>query len=345
MKRHQSNPLIIPSDISSSQVDLKVVGVFNAAAIEHEGKTFLFLRVAEEPVIREADTVVGVYYDINEQSVKTISFNKHDPEIDNSDPRVIRTRKGVLLTSVSHLRKAVSVDGCTFTVDKEPLFLPETKYETYGIEDPRITCIDNTFYLNYTGVSRHGITTMLAQSKDLNTFTRVGVMFPPDNRDVTIFPERCDGLYRALHRPCGAEFGAPSIWCTSSNDLMHWGGHVSILESSDALWEAKKIGGGAVPIKTERGWLVIYHGVSYDDSYSLGAVLLDLDDPSKVVARLKEPLLVAETEYEKNGFFANVVFTCGAILRKDKTIDIYYGASDEALCVASVELEELLNRF
>ncbi|MFC1809227.1 glycoside hydrolase family 130 protein [Candidatus Omnitrophota bacterium] len=345
MKRNVNNPLISPHDVIPSQRDLKVVGVFNAAAIEHHNQTVLILRIAEEPVIRDAEEVVGVVFDHNDKKVVMVSFDKNDPNINYDDPRVIKTQSGVFLTTLSHFRRAWSDDGVTFTVDPQPTFLPLTEYETYGVEDPRLTFIDDKFVLNYTGVSSYGITTLMATSNDLLTFKREGIIFPPDNRDVTIFPEKINGSCVALHRPCSAEFGPPSIWFATSGNLIQWGNHQCIMRPSSELWEAKKIGGGAVPLKTREGWLVIYHGVSFEDVYSLGAVLLDYNDPTKVKARLKDPLLIPEMNYEKNGFFGNVVFTCGAILRNNGMIDVYYGASDEKICLSSIELEVLLKRL
>ncbi|MBN1493267.1 MAG: glycoside hydrolase family 130 protein, partial [Candidatus Omnitrophica bacterium] len=332
-------------DITPSQIDLKVVGVFNAAAIRHNNETILFLRVAEGPIIREADAAVGLYFDHTDHTVKRKSFNKNDPDIDCRDPRIIKTRKGIFLTSLSHIRKAWSHDGLTFTVDTKPTLLPMNEYETYGIEDPRVTYVDGLYALNYTGVSSHGIATMLATSRDLLVFKRHGIMFVPDNRDVVIFPQKIDGHYMALHRPCTAAFGPPSIWIARSKDLLQWGGHRCLIRPSHELWEARKIGGGAVPIKTNKGWLVIYHGVGYDDVYSLGAVLLDGRDPTIIKGRLHEPILQPLESYECEGFFGNTVFTCGAVVADDGAVNVYYGAADETLCVATIEINELLKKF
>jgi predicted GH43/DUF377 family glycosyl hydrolase len=136
--------------------------------------------------------------------------------------------------------------------------------------------------------------------------------------------------------------GALNIWLAYSDDLRRWGDHSFLMGVQPGGWESGRIGGGAVPIKTEAGWLEIYHGATSDDHYCLGAVLLDLDDPGKVIARGKEPILIPEAAYETDGFVPNVVFTCGAVTEGD-SLCIYYGAADDSIARADIRISELVH--
>ena len=171
-------------------------------------------------------------------------------------------------------------------------------------------------------------------------------MFAPPNRDVTIFPERIGGHYAALHRPMPHGLGRPAIWYATSPDLVHWGNHQLVAGRRADAWDDQKVGGGAVPFRIERsgrrGWLALYHGVTERPlTYSLGALLLAPDDPRRVIARSRAPVLRPEADYEVRGFFGNVVFSCGAILRGDE-VRIYYGAADGVTALADVPLDDIL---
>ncbi|MFP4522720.1 MAG: glycosidase, partial [Fibrobacterota bacterium] len=162
------------------------------------------------------------------------------------------------------------------------------------------------------------------------------------NKDVALFPEKINGKYRALHRPHNEGFGKPSIWYGESPDLIHWGNHKCIARPYDTKWECMKIGGGSSPIKTDQGWLTIYHGKGENQIYSLGLILMDLEDPSKIIKRTEEPVLVPETDYETKGFFPNVVFTNGAVKKDNGEVYIYYGACDETTNLAVSDIDSLL---
>ena len=136
--------------------------------------------------------------------------------------------------------------------------------------------------------------------------------------------------------------GGNDIWLAQSNDLEHWGKHRCIARTRRGMWDSVRVGAGASPIKTGEGWLEIYHGADEDNRYCLGALLLDLEDPSRVIARSEEPILEPVMAYEKNGFFANVVFTNGHIIEGDR-ITLYYGASDEFICGARSSITDILS--
>ena len=216
-------------------------------------------------------------------------------------------------------------------------------YEMYGIEDPRITLIDGTYYINYSAISPEtGVTTCLASTKDFKTFQRHGVIFTPDNKDISIFPAKIGGKYYALNRPASAEYGFRDIWMSQSPDLLHWGRHESIMQCRPGFWDDGRIGSSSVPCLTDAGWLEVYHGSSKGNRYCLGASLHDKTDPTKVLGRSKEPLMEPEAEYELHGFFGNVIFNCG-LLCEDGLLKIYYGAADEVIAYAEVSLAEVLD--
>jgi len=214
--------------------------------------------------------------------------------------------------------------------------------EAYGIEDPRITEIGDTYYVTYKSVSQNGICTSLATTKDFIHFERRGVVFCPENLDVCIFPEKIGGRYAALHRPVPRFLGDPSIWLAYSHDLIHWGDHRFVIGTRPGRWDSGRVGGGTVPIRTEKGWLEIYHAATPENVYCLGALLLDLEEPYKVIARSDDPIIIPEAPYETDGLMPNVVFTCGA-LQDDDQLTIYYGAADTVIAAAEVSIKEIID--
>jgi len=340
--RSPNNPIIKPEDIKPSRDDFEVIGVFNAGVARFGNEVVLLLRVAERPISNHPNITLTAVYDVSKDKIVMKEFSKGDPENDFSDPRLIITPSRTYLTSISHLRQARSKDGIGFEIEDSPSIMPANDYETFGLEDPRISLVDGTYYINYVGVGPLGVTTCLASTKDFNTFERHGVIFSPDNKDVVLFPERIEGKYYALHRPVSPLFGKQDIWIGESPDLYCWGNHRYLMGPRAGYWDEIKIGGSAVPFKIGQGWLEIYHGVDRDNRYCLGAVLLDSQEPWKVIARTDKPIFEPEADYECNGFFGNVVFSCG-LLCEDEKLKIYYGAADTVICYAEISLEETIN--
>jgi predicted GH43/DUF377 family glycosyl hydrolase len=345
-KRASENPIVTPAMVLPSRPDLEVVGVFNPGAIRYQDEVLLLLRVSEAPRKVSPSIAAAPMYNAETRrlEIKHWQVDARGPDV--SDPRLVVANGRTWLTSISHLRLARSSDGIHFDVDGLPALGPDSRYESFGIEDPRITLLDGTYWINYTAVSEHGIATGLASTKDFKTYERHGVMFPPPNRDVTIFPQKIDGRYMALHRPMPEGLGQSAIWTASSPDMLSWGDHRLVATAREGMWDDVKVGGGAVPFRVHvdkrDAWLAIYHGVGRNPpTYSLGALLLDLYDPSKVIARSREPILRPEAPYEKEGFFGSVVFTCGALNEGD-LVRIYYGAADDATAVADLSLQEIL---
>ncbi|HEY0469293.1 MAG TPA: glycoside hydrolase family 130 protein, partial [Polyangiaceae bacterium] len=312
VRRFADNPILVPSQIQPSRPDFEVVGVFNPGAIRIGDETVLLLRVAEAPREVAPNHVASPIYNAESQRIELRTFPRDTPGLKLDDSRLIVVGRDTYLTSISHFRRARSKDGLHFEVEATPVFSAQHALEAFGVEDPRITQIGDTFWVNYTAVSSAGIATGLASSLDLQHFERHGIIFSPPNRDVTLFPEQIRGRYWALHRPMPEDIGRPAIWLASSPDLLAWGEHRLLAAARPGMWDDLKLGGGAVPLRVQvRGrsaWLAVYHGVTASPlTYSLGALLLDAEDPSRVLGRSREPILFPEAPYELKGFFANVV--------------------------------------
>ena len=348
--RCNKNPLIEPKDVKPSREDFKVDGVFNCGVTKYNDEIILLCRIAES-VKCDDENLVKIPVINNENGKDFIDVvtvvKSENPQYDYSDSRSIwiKDAKGnktiVYLTSLSHIRIARSKDGVNFTIDEEPFIFPNYEQESWGMEDPRVTKIDDTYYINYTSVTPNGAATSLITTKDFKSYERKGVIFAPENKDVTIFPEKINDKYIAFNRPVPNAIGSPDMWIAESDNLIYWGNQKHFYGVvSDDSWENGRIGGGAVPFKTEKGWIKIYHAADKDNRYCLGAFLLDLNDPTKIIAKTDKPILEPEEIYEKEGFFGNVVFTCGCLLEDDNVI-IYYGAADDKVCRADIKLEEI----
>lgn len=244
---------------------------------------------------------------------------------------------------------AESKDGYNFKVGAEPFLKPSSsgvfgEYEEYGVEDVRISQIDDEFLLTYSAYSRHGVRIGLAKTKDFKTVERISLITQSDLRNVVIFPEKINGMYIRLDRP-HSEISKWSIWISYSPDLIHWGNSKVIIKPETYHWDEMKIGPGATPIKTDRGWLNIYHGVFETMSgvvYRLGVALHDLNDPSIILGVSDEWILQPEDSWEVTGYVPNVVFTCGAIPETDGTVKIYWGGADSVMCVGNAKIDELV---
>ena len=337
--RSPHNAIIEPGDIKPSREGFEVIGVFNAGVARSGDEVILLLRVAERPISKHPEVVLAAVYDAAVSDIILKEFLKDDAKNDFSDPRLIVCPDGTYLTSISHLRAAWSKDGISFEIGDGVTFGPASEAEAFGVEDPRISFIDGVYYISYVSVSALGVTTSLASTLDFKTFERRGIIFCPDNKDVAIFPERIEGRFYALHRPASSLFGKNEIWIAESGDLNCWGNHRYVIR--EGFWDELKIGAGAVPVKTEQGWLHVYHGADSRDRYCLGAVLLDLKRPWKVIARSKGPILEPEMDYERQGFFGEVIFSCGLLCEQQK-LKIYYGACDTSICYAELSVDEVL---
>ena len=341
-RRYCKNPVIRPEDVKPSRPDFEVTCVFNAGVARVGDEVVLLLRVAERPVSLNSRIRLSPYLDISTGSILVREFDISDSECDFSDSRVIKSTRGIYLTSISHLRVARSTDGVNFVTGEHPALFPDSIYDIYGIEDPRISCIEGRYYITYSAISDVGITACLASTNDFVTFQKHGVIFHPDNKDVAIFPGKLDGRYYALHRPNSSFFRRNEIWLADSPDLSSWGNHRYLMGQREGYWDDGRIGGGAVPFRIDQGWLEIYHGASRKDRYCLGAVLLDGDRPWKILARSEKPIMEPEASYETDGFFGNVVFSCGLLFEENR-IKLYYGAADTYTAYAEIPFADVMN--
>ena len=255
-------------------------------------------------------------------------------------------------TGISRFGYASSKDG--FTIDERldyPVFGPsdDSDLDCKGVEDPRLTRIGDRIYLCYTAYGNNmgmvfpitgvqlAITSISVDdflNKKWNWSKREYPFYRVDNKNSFFFPEKIGGKYVMVHRI------PPHMWIAYSDDMVTWTNQ-QILMSPEFEWEFFKIGGGAPPIKTEKGWITIYHGVDREMRYRLGIALLDLEDPSKVIGRYNQPFMEPEEAYEIDGVVPNVTFTCGAV-RIEDTIYVYYGGADTVVCVATAKVDDLL---
>jgi len=346
IRRISETLLMRPEDLKPLRNDFTVIGVFNPGAVRVNGEIILLVRVAEKP--REfRPGLVGLPRCGAEGGI-VVDWVPEE-ELEQADPRIARRKADnlVRLTSLSHLRVFRSPDGHSMDWTPGPTLLPESPAEEFGLEDARITEIDGKFWITYVAVSRHGAATALASTDDFVAFERHGIVFCPEDKDVVLFPQKVLGLYVTFHRPTpNTHLGRPQIWLARSPDLLHWGQH-ECLFCGTAEWECDRVGAGTPPIAMEDGWLEIYHGgqraarAGKVGAYSAGALLLDRNNPARVLRRSHEPIMQPTAEFEQCGFVDNVVFPT-ALVERDDTLQVYYGASDTFIGMVEFSRKELL---
>ncbi|MDY0345653.1 MAG: glycoside hydrolase family 130 protein [Bacilli bacterium] len=329
--------IIRRSELKPSRKELSVLGVFNPAVIKIGNETIMLARVAE--IARSDDRKYFTVATYADRHIKYTKIDRFDSRYDFADARVIRNHQQNYLTSISHFRLAKSDDGINFVFTNTRI-MPETEYESYGIEDPHITEIEGNYYITYSAISEHGINVALMVTKDFFTFERLGIILPFDNKDCVIFPKKINNHYYLYHRPSKSDFAQLDMWTAESNNLLHWGNHRIVQQARPSYEDCARVGAGAVPFLTERGWIVIYHAADEKHRYHLAALLVDKENPNKILMRSKKPLIAPTEDYEKNGFFNDVVFTCG-LTRNDNDVTIYYGVCDENIAMCKMSLEEI----
>lgn len=317
IKRYGNNPILTAKD-----VPYKADFVFNSSVIKYEGKYVMVFR--------------DDYYGENGKL-----------------KRIFGT--------------ALSNDGIHFDVQPEPFFDLYTE-EFKGAYDPRLVELEGKIYMTFTVATPYGCRTATALIKDFKEYEIIE-MAPPCSRNTLLFPEKIQGKYYRLERPfwegpdacsnvTGVWWGKYfNLYVSSSPDLIHWGNHKMVLSVGDVDYANIKVGGGPVPVKTPKGWLVLTHGVDFDPArgkngtenlwrqrYSMGVLLLDLEDPTKVIGFSKDPLMAPEAEYEiNNGFRNNVIFPTAAIVEDNGEVKIYYGAADAVTCLATANVNDLID--
>ena len=339
-RRFPENPLLMPRDLQPYNSELQIICLLNPGVFTFDGKIWLLVRVAESIAQKEGVIFFPVMNAIGKLEIIEIPLN--DPHLTAADPRVINYKGLDYLTTISHLRLLCSDDGIRFhETERGNALMGAGILERFGIEDCRVTKIEDRYYLTYTAVSENGVGVGLRTTTDWKTFESKGMILPPHNKDCTLFEEKINGKFYALHRPSSAQIGGNFIWLAESNDGIHWGNHQCILKTRPGEWDSVRVGAGASPIRTAAGWLEIYHGANAKHQYCLGAFLMDINDPSKVIAQTHDPIMVPKEDYELSGFFGCVVFTNGHVVDGD-TLTIYYGAADEFVCGAHFSIAEIL---
>ncbi len=296
----------------------------------------VLLKYSANPVVRPDQLSDGIMY----------AFN----------PGAIRFHNEYLLMidAATHAQPVVfwigrSKDGVHFTLDAEPVAwpAPPPEHPEDCVYDPRITRIGDEYVILYASSSEAaGVRVGIVKTRDFRTFERIAIASEQGNRNGVLFPEKINGLYARLDRPFGDPNDTCGMWISYSPDLVYWGQSRPVMGPRAGFWDGLKVGAGAVPIRTEKGWLEIYHGVTNTGAgliYRLGACLLDLKDPSQVIARGEDAILWPEHPYEMTGRVGNVVFTCNALLDDDGTVRIYYGAADTCIGLAEGKLSDLID--
>ena len=340
-RRFSRNPILAPADLKPMRPDFEVACVLNPGAFEYRGRIGLLLRVAERPVQREGYISTPVFNAATGE-LDVREFRLDDPKLACSDCRTFSYDGQFYLTTLSTLLPAWSDDGGrTFVPDYSARIVPRHAREAYGLEDARVQRIGEVYYITCTLVSAMGVAGGCLTTRDWRHYESSELILPPMDKDIAIFPERIGGLYRMLHRPSDPACGN-HIYLGDSPDLRYWGNHRCVAMSRPGRWDGERIGAGAAPFRTGAGWLEIYHGADSRGHYALGAMLLDPEDPARVLARSVEPIMVPEADFEKEGFYGNCIFSNGQIVRGDEIL-LYYGASDSVVGGAVLSVRQILD--
>lgn len=356
IERLNNKLLLRPEDFSPTAEDFKIIGVFNPGAARFKDEVVLLVRVAEAPTEKRKGHLCsprstwrdgGITYEVDCLKLR---------DGDGEDHRKRLLADGEFrLAFISHMEMVrLSADGYAVNrIERHDDLFGRTPLEEYGVEDPRITEIGDSYYITYVGVSSGmGIATHLMSTRDFESFERHGIIFPCENKDVVLFPEKIGGNYWAFHRPVGhMDISKLAIVSANSPDLLRWGDHRLVLSSSDDPgWYSARIGAGPPPIKTKEGWLTIFHGVRLQfpgdpiGEYTAGAMLTDLEDPGRIIKLSRDPFLKAEADYELAGYVNNLVFPTGIVtdLEDEDTMHVYYGCADSCVAVATFSIREIL---
>jgi len=314
MERYMNNPIIKPQDIPDIKPDIiNATSVFNPGAIKFNDKILLMLRVQN------------------------------------------RARE-------TYFVMAESEDGIQFDIFKQYIKwegLEEIKENIYHLYDPRITKLGKEYYIMFAMDMDSGCYLGLGKTTDFKKFEFVGVVSKEDNRNGVLFPEQVKGKYLRLDRPnknqlVDGPLTGSEIWLSESDDLMNWQPLKKVISGRDHYWD-ELIGAGPPPVKTSKGWLCIYHGIAmhYQPIYQAGVMLLDLEDPSKVISRGRFNILEPRELYETVGQVPNVIFPTGLIVdeydengfaKLESSVKLYYGAADTVVGLATSTIEELIEK-
>ncbi len=367
--------LIKPKDIKSSSSDYEVLGALNPAVARlSSGDIILYVRVIEKLILDSDDKYQYSPRMIGKEKFEVSKDRYPNKKVESSTDLDFSFNDDTKrLKFISHFRRVV-LDPSGFRVkfiDDKPSFFGLKWDGELGVEDPRITKIEDSYYMTYVSLSKSGnISTSLAVSNDCVNWYRRGVIFGHQNKDVVLFPERIRKHYLAINRPEGNfEFSSPHMWISKSDNLEYWGSNKSLELSEDGSWDSGRVGSGPPPLKTDKGWLLIYHGVLSEKMresksflariekifgrgkieeersvYCAGVALLHLENPEKIIVKSKRPMLFPRKSYERGTFEKkDVIFPTGMIwdLNK-KDILVFSGAGDICTSVKKISYEKII---
>ncbi|MCR4335654.1 MAG: hypothetical protein NUV57_03905 [archaeon] len=356
----ESKLLVKAKDIIPTRKTLRVRGVFNPSAVRLPNKKIMLLvRVAETPYHDEKTFLAPHFVGTKEMDIHVEKTHREKLKIYDD---CFRTDEDIVrLPTISHIRK-IFMDETGMNVESisdKPDFYGLKGDGDFGVEDPRVTYFkkEKRYAMTYVSVSTlSGVSTSLATTKNFNDWKREGIIFRQQNKDVVIYPEKINGYYAAMHRPEGTMvFDKPRIWISYSKDLIFWGRDKPLLGPRKQGWDNLRIGPGSVPIKTNEGWLEIYHGVhlkkkndpNSDKVYNAGAILFDLKNPEKIIGRTpaNKPIFKPNKKLESgNAFNDNVTFPSAVIPDlNNKDLLIYSGEGDSNTSVRKIKLKDILN--
>ncbi len=380
VKIKRERVLIRPENIKPSSPELEIIGTFNPGAARlANGDIILYIRVWEKLKITEDEDYCYSPRMSGKDKFKLIIDKFEKKLVTSSSEYDFVFKDGTKrLTCISHFRKVI-LDNTGFKIkhiDNKPSFFGLEWDGELGVEDPRITKIGNLFVMTYVSLSRtENVSTSYAISNDCIRWYRRGVIFSEQNKDVVMFPEMINNEYVAFERPEGSfEFSPPHIWIIYSRDMELWGRQHPMIISKKTDWDYGKVGAGAPPIKTEKGWLLIYHGVivgkrknliegiikrmdisqsmygsvsSKDVIYCAGAALFDLNDPSKLIGKSMVPILFPLIKREVADFGnLRVIFPTGALIdENERDLLIFCGAGDKVTTVKQVSIERIFRKI
>lgn len=372
--------LIKPEDLKPSHPKLKIIGVLNPSAVRLPNKDIsLYIRVIEK-LLKTKDKKYAY-------SPRMIGEKKFQLKIDKFKRNTIKESSELdfifkdgtkRLTFISHFRKVV-LDPSGFkikSIEQKPGFYGLAWDGELGVEDSRITKIGELYTMTYVSLSRsENISTSYAVSNDCKNWYRRGLIFGEQNKDVVLFPEIINEKYIAFERPEGSfQFTPPHMWISYSKDLEFWGDKKPFVISKNGSWDSERVGAGPPPIKTKKGWLFVYHGIlSYKEKkliqgilnkmditekisgkikptdivYCAGAILLDLKNPRKIIAKTNVPILFPMKKHEI-GVYENkrVIFPTGLVLSEDKKdVLIFSGAGDFLITVKQISLNKIFRKL
>ncbi len=387
LKIKKESIILSPKDVKPSSKEFEVIGVLNPGAVRlPNGKIMMYVRVIEKLKKIQDNKHFFSPRMIGKEKFK-IKIDKFKKETISSNTEYdFNFKDGTKrLTFISHFRRVI-LDKSGFkiiSIDKKPSFFGTAEDGELGIEDPRITMINDIYVMTYVSLSvEQNVSTALAISKDCINWERKGIIFGEQDKDVVIFPEKINGKYVAFDRPEGSfQFTQPHIWIAYSNDLISWGDLKPISDIYEEAGFCPRNGAGPPPIKTKRGWLLLYHAVTeFQESekeifkkikkmmnspdnvlkklsklkkdaltkisiYSVGAALFDLENPEKLIAKTKKFIITPSKKHEITFENKRVIFPTAAIFEDEDALLVYSGAGDEHTTVKKVSLSEIMKHL